>query len=1005
MTTVSIAHTPHGVKQWHLESLGLLAGNTMNPKQNLTTEIMPLRFSAWTPIENKYLNKQLFQERVRLISHWFDLWTDKQRKQFLHWILMKCNKSQLKFAETWFVENIPVTKVDFTSLLPRFISLYIFSFLSPKDLCAAAQVNWHWKFLTEQDCLWMPKCIRFGWFLLYTPAQNEYSAWKQHYIACAIEMDYLTPREATEMYGTLNEHNTETEEQMERLHDKYLRKIMREKLALYRKQSFKARPPWVSGTWSSGFLKSGFQPNTSQIIHDQTELPAALLQMKKGISFPNNTLSKQISEAAKFVPRSGMATKKQLVLGPLKTAPKRKNVAGCSSYPVLPHRHCWAVSQRCINWAHPAQPHPPEPHLVLISSNVSAYEIIVDSVMPGVVPVVYEHSGTTLESLFYYIEKALDGRTAKTIGILSDGDSRGINLLQGYRISAKNLLKPEVREFWEKLGSCVTSQEEPGYVDIFVPLAASEAGMEILSQLSSLTGVLFRAPTGIVTGSYQHILSEWLGNQKEDPPPSIYFTEVKLQTWLRWTELLEDALKVIRKKLRPYFCDLQKHVSGKIIGQIMFDTMNWSEVQDNRKVAQALTDGLVALSRGNNENPLEFLSSFLRRKNSKNKKCQSPVSFTGSNPEASLAASQKSGKLQEDAAEKRKCFVRELLISERNYVRSLEIVRDVYVKPLNAALASNRAILSYASVQTMFSDILNILQLNRWFLDELRQRLDEWSPAQNLGDVFIKFCKQLQTYTNFYNNYAVILKTIDKCRETIPLFRAFLKRHDRTVTTNMRSLQELLLCPSKRFEEYVTLLYALRLHSPPEHTDCENLITAIKQIKQYKDYLDQLKLNVGRADQILKTQRIIQGCPPLLKADRYLIRTQDVTQLSCCSEKVSIPYRLYEHIHDLSLFLFNDILVISWRSISYKPFEWTPKTTHQFLEVVPLSQLIVEDILDSKYIKNAFLLRGPTCQLICSTEEDDDKFIWLSALHRAISCSIEENDNYFLRYWLVSKEP
>lgn len=44
----------------------------------------------------------------------------------------------------------------------------------------------------------------------------------------------------------------------------------------------------------------------------------------------------------------------------------------------------------------------------------------------------------------------------------------------------------------------------------------------------------------------------------------------------------------------------------------------------------------------------------------------------------------------------------------------------------------------------------------------LTQRLNEWSPAQNLGDVFIKFGQQLQRYTNFFNNYSVILKTIDK---------------------------------------------------------------------------------------------------------------------------------------------------------------------------------------------------------------------------------------------------
>lgn len=57
--------------------------------------------------------------------------------------------------------------------------------------------------------------------------------------------------------------------------------------------------------------------------------------------------------------------------------------------------------------------------------------MIVDSIKPGVIPIVYDHSGTTLDSLLYYVGKALDGQTAKSIGIITDGDSRGINLLQG----------------------------------------------------------------------------------------------------------------------------------------------------------------------------------------------------------------------------------------------------------------------------------------------------------------------------------------------------------------------------------------------------------------------------------------------------------------------------------------------------------------------------------------------------------------------------------------------
>ena len=50
----------------------------------------------------------------------------------------------------------------------------------------------------------------------------------------------------------------------------------------------------------------------------------------------------------------------------------------------------------------------------------------------------------------------------------------------GYKIGIKNLLRPEVRDFWEKLGSYVAPKEEGGHVDLFVPLGASGQFWEVV---------------------------------------------------------------------------------------------------------------------------------------------------------------------------------------------------------------------------------------------------------------------------------------------------------------------------------------------------------------------------------------------------------------------------------------------------------------------------------------------------------------------------------------------
>ncbi|KAJ1058716.1 hypothetical protein K5549_008836 [Capra hircus] len=957
------------------------AGNS--PRESLEMESFHTRFSAWTPFSNKSLNRQLFQERVALISHWFDLWTNKQRQEFLFTIFLRCTKSQLRLIQDWFSERMQVAKVDFSTVLPRFISLYIFSFLNPKDLCAAAQVSWPWKFLTEQDCLWMPKCIKFGWFLPYMPTDNEYGAWKHHYIACVSNLDWLTPREAAAVYGTLNEPKTENEELQERQRERCLRKIIWEKIALHKKELFKVRPPWVSGTHCSRLFKSKCQPRLSQTARDRVGLHETL--------------------------------EKQLVLSSLESLPKRSNISGCHSYPLLSKKNWRGVYKNDSSSSKALQP-----HFILISSRIPAYEMVANSVRAGIISVVYEHSGLTLETLLYLIEKALDGQMAQSVGIFSDGDSREINLLQGYKIGIKNLLRPEVRDFWEKLGSYVAPEEEGGHVDLFVPLGASEAGIEVLSQLSQLTGTLFTAPTGIATGSYQHLLSDWLGRQWETSPPSIYFSESKLQTWSSLTDFLEDTLKSVRKQLSPLFKELQKNVSGRMIGQFVFDTMSVANILNNQEIVQALADGLIELSKENSDNPLEFLSYFLLKKCSKKSKhFEGNVILTKSDPKTTHSLFTKERdviednpqdtkpslskndpnfellvklerKLQLDSAEKRTRVIRELLQSERRYVQMLEIVRDVYVRPLRAALSSNRAILSAANIQIMFSDILQILCLNRRFLDDLRDRLQEWGPAHGVGEIFIKFGSQLNTYTNFFNNYPVVLKTIEKCREMIPAFRAFLKRHDKTIVTNMLSLQELLLYPSRRFEEYIHLLYALRLHTPAEHIDRGNLTIATDQIKNYKGYIDQMKRNISMKDHLLDIQRLIWGCPTLSEANRYLIRVQDVAQLHCCDEDISFYLRLYEHTCDLSLFLFNDALLVSSRGTSHTPFERTSKSTYQFIASVALHRLIIEDIPDSKFIKNAFILQGPKHEWICATEVEDDKFLWLSVLQNAIKSSMEK---------------
>lgn len=71
----------------------------------------------------------------------FDKWTDSQRRRILTGLLERCSLSQQKFCCRKLQEKIPAEALDFTTKLPRVLSLYIFSFLDPRSLCRCAQVK------------------------------------------------------------------------------------------------------------------------------------------------------------------------------------------------------------------------------------------------------------------------------------------------------------------------------------------------------------------------------------------------------------------------------------------------------------------------------------------------------------------------------------------------------------------------------------------------------------------------------------------------------------------------------------------------------------------------------------------------------------------------------------------------------------------------------------------------------------------------------------------------
>lgn len=65
------------------------------------------------------------------------------------------------------------------------------------------------------------------------------------------------------------------------------------------------------------------------------------------------------------------------------------------------------------------------------------------------------------------------------------------------------------------------------------------------------------------------------------------------------------------------------------------------------------------------------------------------------------------------------------------------------------------------------------------------------------------------------------------------------------MTVLLRSLQELLLCPSWRVQEYVTLLQALSVHTNPDHPDRPHLTSALTTLMTYRDFIQKVRSHIS----------------------------------------------------------------------------------------------------------------------------------------------------------------
>ncbi|XP_037675260.1 protein ECT2-like [Choloepus didactylus] len=375
---------------------------------------------------------------------------------------------------------------------------------------------------------------------------------------------------------------------------------------------------------------------------------------------------------------------------------------------------------------------------------------------------------------------------------------------------------------------------------------------------------------------------------------------------------------------------------------------------------------------------------------------QTPKSCTKSSKNSTPVPQKQSARWQ---------VAKELYQTESNYVNILATIIQLFQVPLEEEGQRGGPILAPEEIKTIFGSIPDIFDVHTKIKDDLEDLIINWDESKSIGDIFLKYSKDLvRIYPPFVNFFEMSKETIIKCEKQKPRFHAFLKINQAKPECGRQSLVELLIRPVQRLPSVALPLNDLKKHTVDENPDKSTLEKAIGSLKEVMMHINEDKRKTEAQKQIFDVVYEVDGCQAnLLSSHRSLVQRV---------ETISLGEHPCDRGEQVTLFLFNDCLEIARKRHKVigtfrSPHGQTrPPASLKHIHLMPLSQIKkVLNIRETEDCHNAFalLVRPPTEQanVLLSfqmTSEELPKENWLKMLCRHVANTICKADAENLIY-------
>ncbi|XP_030228390.1 FERM, ARHGEF and pleckstrin domain-containing protein 2 isoform X2 [Gadus morhua] len=347
-------------------------------------------------------------------------------------------------------------------------------------------------------------------------------------------------------------------------------------------------------------------------------------------------------------------------------------------------------------------------------------------------------------------------------------------------------------------------------------------------------------------------------------------------------------------------------------------------------------------------------------------------------------ASQVGPRLDEDEEGRRKRYpadkayfiAKEILTTERTYLKDLEVI-TVWFR--SAVIKENA--MPEGLMTLLFSNIDPIYEFHRGFLKELDQRLALWEGRSNahvkgdyqrIGDVMLKNMTALKEFTGYLQKHDEVLTELEKASKRVKKLETVYKEFELQKVCYL-PLNTFLLKPIQRLMHFKLILERLSKHYPQDHPDHHDCSEALKEVAQIAAQLQSSLIRLENFQKLTELQRDLVGVENLTSPGREFIREGCLYKLT----KKGLQQRMF--------FLFSDMLLYSSKGVT---------ATNQFKVhgQLPLHGMIVDESESEWSVPHCFTIYSAQRTVVVAASSKMEMSKWIEDLNTAINMSKSSND-------------